>query len=241
MARISVNFDDTRSVMTIFRDISEESNQKIHLNQTRKKLDILSSITRHDIQNQVTTLMTVLDLFSKAELIEPTSDLLNTAQLSCNNILNSLKTSVEYQALGIKEPNWFFIKHLVDQAAQSRQMSDKTSYNGDNIKIYGDSLIEKVFENLIDNSIRHGGEINKISVSSIIESGDLLLIYEDDGSGIPDGEKKQIFKEGYGKDTGLGLFLITEILSVTDITIRECGKFGKGAIFEMRVPNGRWC
>jgi len=40
------------------------------------------------------------------------------------------------------------------------------------------------------------------------------------------------------KNTGLGLFLSREILSITGITIRENGDPGKGARFEMVVPNG---
>ncbi len=45
-----------------------------------------------------------------------------------------------------------------------------------------------------------------------------------------------IFKQGHGKNTGLGLFLSREILSITGMTIKECGEPGKGARFEILVP-----
>jgi signal transduction histidine kinase len=70
------------------------------------------------------------------------------------------------------------------------------------------------------------------------EPDGLLILVEDDGNGIPIDEKEKIFGRGYGKNTGLGLFLAREILSITGITIRETGIPGKGARFEMLVPKG---
>jgi signal transduction histidine kinase len=63
---------------------------------------------------------------------------------------------------------------------------------------------------------------------------------EDNGIGIPPGEKEKIFEKGIGKNTGLGLFLAKEILSITGITIRENGTPGKGAMFEITVPKGMY-
>ncbi|MDD1725053.1 MAG: ATP-binding protein, partial [Methanospirillum sp.] len=62
----------------------------------------------------------------------------------------------------------------------------------------------------------------------------------DDGDGIPLEEKDLIFGHGYGKNTGVGLFLTREILSITGLSIRECGEPGKGARFEILVPPGKY-
>ncbi|MFA4876404.1 MAG: ATP-binding protein [Methanoregula sp.] len=64
------------------------------------------------------------------------------------------------------------------------------------------------------------------------------ICFEDNGSGIADAEKEKIFERGFGKNTGLGLFLAREILSITGITIRETGTPGTGARFEILVPRG---
>jgi signal transduction histidine kinase len=66
------------------------------------------------------------------------------------------------------------------------------------------------------------------------------IIWEDNGKGIPAEEKERIFERGYGKNTGLGLFLVREILGITDITIAEAGTEGRGARFEMTVPHGAY-
>jgi len=43
-----------------------------------------------------------------------------------------------------------------------------------------------------------------------------------------------------GGNTGLGLFMVREVLSITGITIEETGEYGKGARFEIHVPPGAW-
>ena len=63
---------------------------------------------------------------------------------------------------------------------------------------------------------------------------------KDDGDGVHAGEKERLFNRGFGKNTGLGLFLSREILSITGITITENGVPGKGARFEITVPKGAW-
>ncbi|MFA5432471.1 MAG: ATP-binding protein [Candidatus Paceibacterota bacterium] len=105
------------------------------------------------------------------------------------------------------------------------------------IKIYASSLIVKVLENLIDNTKRHGEKATKIEIDySIDAAGDLLIIYEDNGIGIEYKNKELIFGRGFGNNTGMGLFLIKEILDITDIKISENGKPGEGARFEIKVP-----
>jgi signal transduction histidine kinase len=67
-----------------------------------------------------------------------------------------------------------------------------------------------------------------------------LLIIEDNGIGIPADLKEQIFERGYGKNTGLGLFLIREILSINGASITETGTEGTGARFEICLKPGTW-
>jgi hypothetical protein len=56
------------------------------------------------------------------------------------------------------------------------------------------------------------------------------------GDQKPESEKEKIFECGYGKNSGLGLFLAREILAITNMTIRETGTPGTGVQFEIVVP-----
>jgi signal transduction histidine kinase len=68
----------------------------------------------------------------------------------------------------------------------------------------------------------------------------LLITCEDDGAGIAEAEKEQIFASGFGKNTGLGLFLAREILGISGLKIKETGRYGRGARFEITVPEHAW-
>ena len=108
------------------------------------------------------------------------------------------------------------------------------------LQIFADPLFEKVMNNLTDNTIRHGETASKVHISVITESENILIIWEDNGVGVPADKKEMIFHRGYGRNTGFGLFLIREILAITGMTIKETGEPGMGARFEITVPNGKW-
>jgi signal transduction histidine kinase len=78
--------------------------------------------------------------------------------------------------------------------------------------------------------------VTEIRVSSKRSGEDLVVVWEDNGVGIAPQDKERIFSRGFGKNTGLGLFLVREILSLTCITIKETGTPDSGARFEITVP-----
>jgi sensor histidine kinase regulating citrate/malate metabolism len=92
----------------------------------------------------------------------------------------------------------------------------------------------------MENAVRHGEYITVIRFSCSDMEDTLIITCEDDGAGIPPKEKKNIFNQGYGKHTGIGLFLSREILSITGLSIQETGEPGKGARFEILVPKGKY-
>lgn len=76
-----------------------------------------------------------------------------------------------------------------------------------NLELYADPLFPLICRNLIDNSIRHGEYVKNIQFSYELTEKAFFFIYQDDGIGVPDNEKEKIFERGYGKHTGMGLFL----------------------------------
>ena len=99
-----------------------------------------------------------------------------------------------------------------------------------------DSLLDTLFYNLIDNTLKHGENVSKIRIYIEEDKEWLKLIYEDDGAGIPEDEKEKIFGEGYGKGTGVGLHIIKILCKIYGWNIQETGKHGKGAQFTITIP-----
>ena len=100
----------------------------------------------------------------------------------------------------------------------------------DGLELFADPLLEKVFYNLVDNALRYGGDrMTMIRITSHTAGSALVLVFEDNGEGIAERDKNVIFDKGFGKNTGLGLYLSREILAITSITIAETGVPGTGA------------
>lgn len=108
----------------------------------------------------------------------------------------------------------------------------------ENLEIFADPLVEKVWYNLVENAVKYGEKITTFRFYVSKEGADLLIVFEDDGIGISKDEKEKIFEFGYGQNTGMGLPLSREILAITDITIKETGEEDSGARFEILVPQG---
>jgi len=66
------------------------------------------------------------------------------------------------------------------------------------------------------------------------------IFHEDDGVGVPESDEQKILERGFGKNAGLGLFLTKAILAATMNSLREVGTPGKGARFEMLVPENAY-
>ncbi len=116
----------------------------------------------------------------------------------------------------------------------------KLDVDCDNLELYADPMLGKVFNTLLENALRHGKTITTIEFSCRTIAEGLVVTYQDNGEGIPAEYKDAIFERKFFKHTGLGLFLSCAILGVTGITIRETGEPGKGARFEIMVPTGAY-
>jgi len=213
------------------------------LSRANKKLTILSSITRHDIKNQLTALAAYLELLKDELGPNPAaSEYLKKEMSIAETIGFQIDFTKAYEDMGTMAPVWQNVNESVRRAAASLPMrAVRVEVDRSDLAIYADPLFEKVFYNLIDNTLRYGGDtMTKISISCHESEKGLVLICEDDGAGITREDKEHLFERGFGRHTGLGLFLSREILSITGITIMENGAPGTGARFEMNVPKGEY-
>jgi signal transduction histidine kinase len=210
--------------------------------QANKKLNLLSSITRHDINNQLTVQMGYLEILEDTPLDPSQSDYFQKVSTAAERISAMIRFTKEYEEIGVHAPAWQDCRTLVDTAAKEVHLGKvmvKNDLPAGN-EVFADPLVIKVFYNLMDNAVRYGGKITTIRFSALESGDDHLIVCEDDGDGVVAGEKEKIFERGFGKNTGLGLALSREILDITGITICETGDLGKGARFEMTVPRGAW-
>ncbi len=238
--RISIG--EVSCLLTTLVDITARKHAEAEIVLTNKKIALLTSLTRHDTIDKLTGILGYLDML-KNELNDPTLDeYFQTMATSAEQISAMIRSTNEYEEIGVAPPFWQDCRTLVDIAA-GKTLAGKVTVKNDlptGEEIFADPLVFKVFYNLMDNAVRYGGKITTIRFTVGESNGDPIVVCEDDGFGFPADEKEKIFDRGFGKNTGMGLFLTREILSITGITISEVGVPGKGARFEMTVPEGAW-
>jgi PAS domain S-box-containing protein len=225
-------------------DETERVRYEEAMQQAGKKMDLLAKITRHDVMNQLAALFGYLELVQEREADPDTRALLAKARTASESIRRHIEFARDYQSMGRKRPQWVDVLSACRRAASNielRGVRVVTELEG--LEVFADPMLEKVFYNLVDNSLKHGVRTTTVTFSYIHGPEGMRLVYEDDGAGVPDQEKAAIFERtAADRDgpRGYGLYLAREILAMTGITISETGRFGEGARFEMLVPKGRY-
>ena len=220
-------------------EILERNRVESVIQLANRKLTTLSSITNHDILNQITAIIMYLSLADE-EVTDPTTrEHLQKIEQVIQLIQKQIRFARDYQSIGSRSPQWLSVSGTVKNAITDLDLGCITVEEElKDLEIFADFLLEKVFYNLVENSLRHGEKVTHIRFF-FKESPDGIIIYcEDDGVGVPNNVKERIFKREYYRNTGYGLFLAREILSISGLTIKETGEPGKGARFEILAPPG---
>jgi len=219
----------------LIRDISEHRAMESAVKEANRKLNLLNSITRHDVKNQIAVLLGYADIAATDVPADEVGGYLARIRDVARKISQLIDCTGTYQELGVHSPGWFNVGDIVNQVGMPQV---RTGDHCDQYEIFSDPMLERVFFNLFDNAVRHGGNVTEIKVQCRESPAGLTIVVSDNGAGIPETDKEKIFERGYGRNTGYGLFLAREILAITGISIRETGTVGEGARFEILVPEG---
>ncbi|MDE4908297.1 PAS domain-containing protein [Methanogenium marinum] len=232
-------------VVGVHQDITDAVKINDAIREAQKKITTLSSVTRHDILNQVTVIRMLFDIMEMTGEVPVDSD--TWVQLSKINdaavtIERQIGFTRDYEDLGSQPPAWQDIGNLVILMGGMSEFTHLTvTCTCKSLMVYADPMLERVVHELFMNAVQHGGDVTTLTVSCRTEEdGTAVIDVSDDGIGITDDRKNKVFSRGIGIQTRYGLYLSREILSVTGITIRETGTEGNGAVFSLFVPQQNW-
>ena len=236
-----IGFKGKPTVLVVCRDITERKISDERLTRANEKLMILNSITRHDILNQLMVLKANLDLAIVKEKDPTLIERLDKIGRSADIINSQLMFAKDYQEMGTSSPRWQNIGQIMAQLPDIKEITKlELDDRLEDLKVYADPMLGKVFHNIVEDTVKYAERPLQVKISFRKEKRSLVMVYEDRGPGIPRNEKEKIFEMGFGQGTGLGLHLSREILSITDIGIKETGEPGKGVRFEIEVPEGKF-
>jgi len=222
-------------------DITERKRAEEALQRVNEKLQLMGSVTRHDALNQLAVLTGRLEIAETTARDDNVLTQLQKIKTAAGTIRRQLEFTADYQQTGVNKPEWISAERAFLSGIMGLSLAQVSlSHKFDDLEVFVDPMFEKVFHNLVDDSLRHGKKVTKINLCCEKSRDGLVIIYEDDGVGIPEEEKVKIFEPGHGKHTGYGLFMARAILGITGLTIEETGIPGNGARFEIHVPFGQY-
>lgn len=219
------------------RDISERSRMEHTLHLANRKLNVLTSFTRHDIQNKITVLLGYVERAKKQEKDPVVISYLERQERAAKAIRDKIAITRDFKDLGAEPPEWIQAdKVVMEMLSRYKENSVRFEVNLPVILVYADRQIERVFSRLIEIAVNSRPVPPEIRIYSRKEPERMVLVIEYTGEGIRPDDKERIFEpemEGTGMQ---GLFILREILSLTDITLEETGEFGEKTRFEIGIP-----
>ena len=212
-----------------------------------ERLDEFASIVGHDLRNPLNTLSISLELAERTgdeEHFERATRSVDRMEGLIDDLL-----ALARQGESAGEPEPVSLAAVTDDARDTVETGDATVTVTEDLTVRADrSRLRQLLENLLRNAVEHGspnsrGEIPEhpiqcggtvtITVGAIDDRG---FYVADDGPGIPDDERGQIFETGYstaGSGAGIGLAIVKRIVDAHDWEITVTDSEGGGARFEI--------
>jgi signal transduction histidine kinase len=117
-------------------------------------------------------------------------------------------------------------------------------FGGQPLPVVGDSkLLFQVFSNLLSNAIKYSPGGGLIKIGARTESGQVAVVVEDRGIGIPESDRERLFtRYGRGSNvsgivgTGVGLYLVKMVIDLHHGDVAVESREGEGSRFSVRLP-----
>jgi len=213
------------------RSALEVIDQRLRLRQQNERLDEFASVVSHDLRNPLAVAAGRLDLAKEecdSEHLEAVGRALDRMEALIEDVLTLARTGES-----LREPEPVTIPDIIEKCCQTVDTKDSELVVESEPTIMADkSRLRQLLENLLRNAVQHGGEDVTVTVG-VLDDG---FYVEDDGSGIPEHERQEVFDAGYTtaeEGTGLGLSIVQRVGQAHRWSISVTEGSAGGARFEI--------
>lgn len=259
--------DSVTEIICSFSDITghkltEEKLNLLYQSLEQKAIDLAASnadlekfvnAATHDLQEPLRIIGSFLQLLKKkynAQLDDLAHEYIQYAVDGAGRMKKLILDLLEYSAISVNTAGFISTNPNLVLQQVTRSLSGQLSATGGTVDvtplplINADAvLLTRLFENLIDNAIRHcGGNKPIISISCTEDNENYIFNITDNGPGIPRGYTERIFNlfqrlhtdnEG---GTGAGLAICKKIVRLHKGNIWAISEPGKGSSFCFTIP-----
>ncbi len=208
--RLDLPEEEKVGLVGIGRDI--EQRKRNDQNQRRKieRLDEFASIVTHDLQSPLSVAEGRIKLAQTeggSEHLDIASSAIDRSQELIEDLLTVAREG--HQADSVEEVT---LADVATNCWRNVRTGDATlMIEGERTLRADRSRLQQLLENLIRNAIEHGGENVTVTVGELDDG----FYVADDGPGIPEDERDQVFEPGYTATTdgtGFGLSIVKSIV-----------------------------
>lgn len=232
--------------------------QNLQLVQLVEAKNRFFSIIAHDLRSPLVAFQNIGKRIQKAhqqedsERVERLTEQLDHASTQLNGLLNNLLSWALLQnGLIQHRPESIPVTDIVldnldlfDDLCHLKQIQMQTDIEAGLVVTADENALNLMIRNLLSNAIKFTPEGGKIRIESYREKGQVMLRIKDSGTGIPEEKLQSIFELREGgargtkgeKGTGLGLYLVNELIEVHRGKIRVQSILGKGSTFTLAFP-----
>jgi two-component system, sensor histidine kinase and response regulator len=228
------------------------SRQKTALEELNKVKDRLFAILSHDLRNPLVTLKSFLTLSTNKSLsaeklekyqLQTQQTLTQTTSLLDNLLLwanMQLKNSNPTKKQTNLEEIILDVIDSVKPQASYKNIFFETKFNAI-LCITNQQIVELAVRNIVSNAIKFSPENSTIQINTFLENNRTLISIQDEGIGLNESQISEILSSksqstlgtNQEKGSGLGLFLVVDLLSKIGATLKIESKKNNGSRFEI--------
>ncbi|MGM0371957.1 MAG: PAS domain-containing sensor histidine kinase [Halobacteriota archaeon] len=239
---------DDDAVLGYARDITELKAYERRIETQRDNLEVLNQIVRHDIRNDLQLVLAYADLLHDTveEAGLPRLETLQSAAQHAVSITRTANdvTEVLLQSDADRSPTRLrpVLEGEVDSARSSHEHAAiQVDGSIPEVSVLADDLLESVFRNLLQNAVIHNDQdLPEVTITTTVDSETVAVSVADNGPGIPDEQKAEIFEEGVqgldSEGTGLGLYLVETLIDRYGGSVQVEDNEPRGAVFTVELP-----
>jgi|APHM01.1.fsa_nt_gi PAS domain S-box len=229
-------------------DIDERKQIEQQLQDQRDNLKILNKVVRHDVRNDLQLILAHADMVAShveseakehiEKVVESGRDAVEITTTAADVTDVLLQSEADFSRKNLRI---VILNQVEEVRANNEQAVITTSDAIPDVEVLADDMINSVFRNLLKNAILHNNkEIPKITVSGTTTEETVTIKIGDNGPGVPDELKEEIFEEGKtgleSDSTGLGLYLVQILLDRYNGTVEIEDNEPEGSVFTVELP-----
>ncbi len=234
--------------ITTSRDISARKEREQQIAEQRDNLDLLNQVLRHDLRNDLQVITGRLEILS--DHVEDSGvESLHTARESAQHAIELTTTAREIAEVMLTDgtnTQSIKLKPTLTSVVENvrSEYPDSTVTIADEIPqvtVVATEMLSSVFDNLLTNAIQHNNKPTATVTVSVSDHDETVVIQiADNGPGIPDDQKTQIFGKGdkglESTGTGIGLYLVYRLVEIYGGDVWVEDNDPEGSVFHVELP-----